>query len=76
MPKVVNPHYTDPVAQWAQDNAATFDTWLSEQDRGAVTFEDIKAAFPNATGPDGEALNDGLIHAAMTVLGYEVLDDD
>lgn len=75
---VVNPNYENPLVTWAEANKQGFANWLAapeQASRETISFEDIRAAFPNATPPGGEGLTDGVIQLILQALGYQVRDD-
>jgi hypothetical protein len=77
MPRVKNPHYVSPVATYEAANKAAFEAWLGAPEQAAkpfVTFDDIRAGFPNAVDPVNGAkpLTDGTIATVLAELGYEV----
>ncbi|WP_375170088.1 hypothetical protein [Marinobacter sp.] len=75
--KVINPYFDDPVQAFAESKAANVQTFLqNNSSERVVTFEQVRAAFPNVNDPRTGVppMTDGSIAAIFQHLGYEVTE--
>ena len=75
--EVVNPKYQGPVREFAEQQAAVIDNYLTNQAQSRViTFDQIRADFPTVKDPKtGKApMTDGTLAEIFQYLGYKVTE--